>query len=152
MTECRRLEFQLAELKEFDHPLNKELAMAGKDWMQSFLRRHPELSIRTPEATSGARAMGFNKVAVANFFNLLIETVDKYQLTADKIYNMDEIGVSVNPKGMSKIIATKGKRQVGALTSGARGETITLEICFSASGAYMPPMFIFGRKKCNKLS
>ncbi|XP_050313145.1 uncharacterized protein LOC126748156 [Anthonomus grandis grandis] len=91
--------------------------------------------------------MGFNKVAVGNFFNLLIETVDKYQLTADKISNVDETGVSVNPKGMSKIIATKGKRQVGALTSGERGETVTVQICFSASGAYMPPMFIFGRKK-----
>ena len=73
--------------------------------------------------------------------------MDKYKLTADRIFNVDETGVSVNPKGMSKIIATKGKRQVGALSSGERGETVTVEICFSASGAYMPPMFIFGRKK-----
>ena len=73
--------------------------------------------------------------------------MDKYKLTADRIFNVDETGVSVNPKRMSKIIATKGKRQVGALSSGEKGETVTVEICFSTSGAYMPSMFIFGRKK-----
>lgn len=147
ITECRKLAFQLAEQNGIQHPFNKNDKMAGKGWMMGFFNRHKDLSIRKPEATSGARAMGFNKVAVEQFFKLLQETVEKYQLTADKIYNVDETGVTVNPKGNSKVIASKGKRQVGALTSAERGETITSEICFSASGAYMPPMLIFPRKR-----
>lgn len=147
ITECRKLAFQLAEQNGIQHPFNKNDKMAGKGWMTGFFNRHKDLSIRKPEATSGARAMGFNKVAVEQFFKLLQETVEKYQLTADKIYNVDETGVTVNPKGNSKVIASKGKRQVGALTSAERGETITSEICFSASGAYMPPMLIFPRKR-----
>ncbi|XP_008180862.1 uncharacterized protein LOC100571291 [Acyrthosiphon pisum] len=92
------------------------LIMAGQDWMNNFLLRHPDLSLRKSEATSGARAMGFNK------------------LNANRIYNCDETGITVNPKGQSKVLATEGKRQVGIITSAERGETVTAVICFSASG------------------
>lgn len=91
--------------------------------------------------------MGFNKVAVSQFNSLLNEIIDKHKLTADKIFNCDETGLSVNPKSQSKIIALKGKRQVGAITSAERGETVTAEVCMSASGLYMPPMLIFPRIK-----
>lgn len=147
MTECRKLAFQLAELNNIDHPFSKTAQTAGKGWMQAFLRRYPELTIRKPEATSGMRARGFNKVAVLKFFTLLGELVEKYHFTAQQIYNVDETGITVIPKGASRIIAVKGKRQVGALTSGERGELVTAEICFSAAGSYMPPMLIYPRKK-----
>ncbi|XP_043478272.1 MFS-type transporter clz9-like [Leptopilina heterotoma] len=45
--------------------------------------------------------------------------------------------------------AQKGRKQVGAITSAERGATITVEICLSASGQYMPPMIIFPRKRMN---
>ncbi|KAF2886717.1 hypothetical protein ILUMI_19456 [Ignelater luminosus] len=133
--ECRHLAFQLAELNGCVHSFNKDLELSEKDWMQGFLRRHPDVSNRTPEATSRARAMDFNRVAVGQFFKLLTETVEKHHLTADKIYNSDETGITINPKGLSRILVTKGKRQVGALTSRERDEMVTVEICFSAAGA-----------------
>ncbi|KAF2884140.1 hypothetical protein ILUMI_22029 [Ignelater luminosus] len=96
--------------------------------MQESLRRHSDVPIRTPEATSGVCAMGFNWVAVDRFFKLLIKTVEKYYLTANKSYNADKTGIMVNPKGLCKILATKGKQQVIVITSGERGETVTVEI------------------------
>lgn len=120
---------------------------AGKDWVQGFLSRHPELSIRKPESTSAARAAGFNKQAVEQFFNFLGNVYDEHKLSPDRIYNCDETGVSVVPKTKSKIIARKGRKQVGSITSAERGTTITIEICFSASGQYMPPMMVFPRKR-----
>ena len=44
-----------------------------------------------------------------------------------------------------KIVATKGERQVGKLTSGERDQTVTLICGMSAIGNYLPPMFIFPR-------
>lgn len=48
------------------------------------------------------------------------------------------------------MIALKGKRQAGSLTSAERGETVTAEVVMSASGAYMPQMLIIRREKKTK--
>ncbi|KAJ3658355.1 hypothetical protein Zmor_010098 [Zophobas morio] len=64
MKEFRRLAYQLAEKNNCSHKFSKTLEMAEEDWVRGFLTRHRDLSLRKPEATSGARAMGFNRVAV----------------------------------------------------------------------------------------
>ncbi|XP_018370138.1 PREDICTED: uncharacterized protein LOC108765788 [Trachymyrmex cornetzi] len=141
--DLREIAFQLAEKNNIDHPF-KDTA-AGLDWAYGFMKRNPSLSLRIPEATSATRAMGFNKVVVANFFKLLEETITNNEITPDRIYNCDKTGFTVNPKTQSKIIAKKGRRQVGAITSAERGQTVTAEICFSAAGVFVPPMLIFSR-------
>lgn len=73
--------------------------------------------------------------------------VDELKLAGDRIHNFDETGLTVNPKGHSKVIALKGRRQVGTVTSVKRGQTVTAEICVSASGCYVPPMLIYPRKR-----
>jgi len=143
--ELRGLAFQLAEKNNLKHPFQKDNLKAGKDWLYGFMKRHTDLSLRQPEATSAARASGFNKVAVSKFYALLTDVVDKYKLTASQIFNVDETGISCVPKSQSKIIACRGRRQVGTLTSAERGQTITVEICMCADGSYMPPMLIFPR-------
>ena len=46
-----------------------------------------------------------------------------------------------------KIVARKGVKQVGAVTSAERGTLITLACAVNALGNSIPPMFIFPRKK-----
>lgn len=145
MTDFRKLAYQLAVRNNCNNRFNCNTEIAGETWMREFLKRNPTLALRKPEATSGARAMGFNKIAVDNFFGLLIETIDTHKLTGDRIYNSDETGVSVNPKGQSRILAKRGKRQVGIINPSERGQTVTAEICVSAAGNYMPPSLIFPR-------
>lgn len=78
--------------------------------MYSFMKRHPDLFLGQPEATSAARASGFNQVAVSKFFALLTEVVDKNKLTASQIFNVDETGITCVPKSQSKVIACRGRR------------------------------------------
>lgn len=145
--ELSELAFQLAERNNMKHPFNAAAKSAGRDWVKGFLTRNPTLTIRKPESTSVARAMGFNKVAVDKFFDLLESQLDKFKFTGDRIFNCDETGLTVNPKGHTKVVALKGRRQVGTVTSAERGQTVTVEICVSASGNYIPPMIIYPRKR-----
>lgn len=46
---------------------------------------------------SAARAVGFNRVAVSNIFGLLTSVLDDHRLTPDRIYNVDESNITVNP-------------------------------------------------------
>lgn len=144
-TELRRLAYQLAQRNGLQHNFNNNDQIAGLDWLKGFLRRHQNLSLRTPEATSAARAMGFNEVSVGKFFDLLTKVMEEFNFRPTRIYNVDETGLTTVPKSQSKIIAMKRRRQVGTLTSGERGQLITAVLCMSAAGHYVPPFLIFPR-------
>lgn len=148
-SELRSMAYQLAERNVKAHDFNAELAMAGRDWLSGFMKRNPTLSLRAPEPTSAARAMGFNKVVVGKFYELLGALMDQFKFTPDRIWNVDETGIATVPKSQSKVIALKGRRQVGILSSAERGTLTTAEICFSAVGTYMPTMLIFPRVREN---
>ena len=60
---------------------------------------------------------------------------------------MDETGLTTVQSKPSSIVAQRGKKQVGALTSAERGKLCTVEICMSAAGQFIPPMIVFPRKR-----
>lgn len=55
------LAYQLAVKNNIIHTFSVKNESAGKDWLKSFLDRHPELSFRRPTGTSFSRAKGFNR-------------------------------------------------------------------------------------------
>ncbi|KAJ4449820.1 hypothetical protein ANN_01226 [Periplaneta americana] len=91
-----------------------------------FLERHSNiLSIRRPCGTSFARALGFNKENVDKFFQMLEAEYDKFHYTPDRIYNVDETGVTVMQNKVVDVISRKGKRQIASMTAAERGSLIT---------------------------
>lgn len=133
--------YTVAETLNIPHPFDKERKLAGNDWLANFLARSNTLSMRKPEATSIQRIEGFNKDAVEQFFNVLSDCFKKHNYSAQQVYNIDETGFNVVHK-VRKIIAEKGKKQVGRAVSGERGKNITVCCAFNAAGSYVPPFFI----------
>lgn len=147
MLELRKLAFDLAEKNGIPHKFNKEKGVAGWNWIKGFLRRNPSISLRKPELTSAARAQAFNKPRIKDFFKRLAEVLDSNDIRAENIWNVDESGFSTVQSRSVKIFATKGRKQVGFLSSAERGKHFTVICAMSAIGAFVPPAIVFPRKK-----
>ena len=143
--DLRHLAFDLCEKAKISHPFNKKTKMAGKDWVRNFLARH-NLTVRQPLSTSIARFSGFNRKQVERFFEIFKESLTSKAYTPARLWNMDETGLSTVQKP-GKILAAKGARQVGKATSDERGTLVTLICACSAAGVFLPPMFVFPRKR-----
>ena len=142
----RQLAFQMALINGLKMPETWESNhMAGEAWLSGFLSRHPNLAIRTPEATSLARAAAFNKPNIAKFFDILNGVVTKHNIVGRNILNLDESGITTVQK-VPKVISQKGSKQVGQVTSAERGELVTICGIISATGQSIPPAFVFPRK------
>ena len=142
----RALAFEMAKVNSFPMPKKwVENKLAGADWLNAFLKRHPGLSIRCPEATSVARATAFNPFNISAFFDVLEPVIKRLNSGGRVIYNLDETGCTTVQK-VPKVVAIKGCKQVGQVTSRERGELVTMCAIVSATGNTIPPAFIFPRK------
>lgn len=77
----------------------------------------------------------FNKNAVQSFFKNLENIYEIYKLTLNRVWNVDQTGVTTVQK-ISKTLAQKGKRQVGGLRSAESGVNVTAVASMSESGHF----------------
>ena len=144
LEKCRAQAYEFAVINKLTIPQNwSRDRKAGMDWWKGFKVRN-KLSIRAPEATSMARATAFNKPMVDQFYDNLSSVLDTYMFDAKDIYNTDEVGCTT-VQIPSKVVAQKGKKQVGSITSAERGDLVTVVYTICASGNVLPPLFIFPR-------
>nr|XP_023012926.1 uncharacterized protein LOC111502960 [Leptinotarsa decemlineata] len=139
--------FIYAKKNNLNYPKNwDKYEKAGDDWLSSFLSRHNQISLRTPEATSVARAKGFNRREVGRFYENLEALTVKYDIDASRLYNMDETDISNTTNKSPKVISIRGKKQVGIIASAERGQLTTVIGCCNAAGSFLPLFLIFARK------
>jgi hypothetical protein len=146
-SDCRKLAYEMAVRNRVKYPKSWDREKeAGVDWMWGFMRRHPQLSLRTPEGCSLSRATSFNRHNVNIFFLNLRNILKRHKNLADgtRIYNMDETATTTVQKS-AKVIAEKGIKQVSKITSGERGTLVTTCVIISASGNSLPPAMVFPR-------
>lgn len=146
--EFMSLAFEYAYRNKLKYPKSWDKnKKAGEEWFQRFLSRHTTLTLRTPESTSVARAKGFNRREVNHFYENLESAIEKNNIEASRLYNMDETGISTTSNKPPKVISVKGKKQVGMIASAERGQLTTVIGCCNAAGCFLPPFLIFARKK-----
>ena len=146
--DLRRMALSLAIRNNLKHPFSDQ--GAGHKWLKLFLKRHrDQLSVRKPTGTSYARALGFTKENVSKFHDHYAAELEKVKYTPDRIWNVDETGLSIVQSKVPHVIGLRGKRQIGAITSAERGSLITVIVSMSAAGNFIPPLVIFPRTNMN---
>ena len=141
--ECQKLANRFAKANRIEIPKSwYDKQQIGLDWLTSFLKRHRQLSLRTPKSTSLARASSFNRNNVNSFFQNLKLVLNRHNFQPLTIWNMDEIGITTVRKP-DRIIGTHGTKQIGAITSAEQGTLITAVGTISASENSIPFYLIF---------
>lgn len=114
----------------------------GKALWERFMRDHKELSFRVPQELTAARAAKSNPLVIQNHFAELQRIIRDNNLSAERIWNMDESGFSVSSR-LQKVLAQKNSRQVHKIAT--RNSIEHLSVCptISAAGAFIPPLLIY---------
>ena len=119
-------------------------------WYYRFINRHQQLVLRKGDPTANVRMDSVNKETMENYFSLLKDTLEQYDLlnNPSQIYNVDEMGMPLDHHP-PKIVTTRGQKKVRCRTSGNRSQ-ITVIACVSAVGQVIPPFVIFDSKSLNQ--
>ena len=121
--------------------------MPGKDWWYAFLKRHPEISQRTPEVLQKLRAYCCTPAAIEKWFSDFESFVvlNDIKNQSRRIWNADESGFPLCPK-TSRVIAMRSQKHVYSVSSDSKCQITTL-VAANASGNVIPPMHIYPGKR-----
>jgi hypothetical protein len=61
INDIRALVYEYCEKNNINNNFNSDNKMAGRDFVNGFLKRHPKLSLRKPESISMNRVFGLNR-------------------------------------------------------------------------------------------
>lgn len=141
--EIRLLAYNLAKYNSMKMPESWIINdIAGGDWFSGLIKRHNNISIQKPEATSKARATSFNRHNVELFYSNLATVMSRHQFQPQNIWNMDETGVTT-VQMPDRVVARKDHKQVGSIVSAERGTLVTMACAVSALGNHISPFFGF---------
>ena len=114
--------------------------LPGRKWWSLFLKRHPGISLRTPEHLPLSRVRACTSEALDRWYHDFDQFLEAHSLKdqAHLIWNADESGFQQT----GKILAIRNARTVYGGTQDSK-ELITTICAASASGDTIPPMHIF---------
>lgn len=111
------------------------------------MKRHPDLSQRTPQALGHERAaVTLEKLeawfkGVTEFLKAEVTDYEAMMNDPSRIFNADETGHPLSTK-TGVVLAEKGVKNVYQVTSSDKTQ-ITVMACLNAAGDYLPPMILY---------
>jgi hypothetical protein len=118
----------------------------GQNWPSRFIKRQPDLQTRYNRKYDYQRAKCEDPVLLQQWFNLIHNTIIKYGIITDDIYNFDETGFAMGIASTSQVITSSDRRQKPHLIQQGDREWATVIEAISAKGFILPPMVILKGK------
>ena len=126
---------------------SKDLSISVK-WVSRFIQRHPELKSKYTRQYDYQRAKCEDPELIKGWFNCVQETILRYGIAEQDIYNMDETGFQMGVASTAKVICGSETRDSHAKSiQPGNCEWITIIIAINASGHALPPQIIMAGKK-----
>ena len=119
-------------------------ATIGENWVNRYIKRHPELKSKYTRKYDYQRAKCEDPGLIKSWFTCVQETIQKYGILMEDIYNMDETGFQMGVASTAKVVCGSETKQshAKALQPGNR-EWVTAIVAINAAGWTLPPPIIF---------
>ena len=113
----------------------------GQRWVYRFITRHPEIKSRYSRKYDYKRAKCEDPEVMRAWFRLVQNTIAKYRILDEDIYNFDETGFQMGMISTAKVVTSAERDRTVSLQPGNR-EWVTAIESINSTGWVLPPMFI----------
>ncbi|KAJ3464857.1 hypothetical protein MRS44_009643 [Fusarium solani] len=114
----------------------------GKRWASNFIKRHPDLKTRFFRKYDYQRAKCEDPTIIRNWFTLVANTIAKYGVRLDDIYNVDETGFMMGIIQSGMVVTGTDRRGKPKSVQPGNREWITVIQAINADGQAIPPFII----------
>lgn len=135
---------QMANLLLQKRSQNNTLTV-GQRWVYNFVQRHDSLQSKYTRKYDYQRAKCEDPTIIRDWFRLVRNTIEKYGILEEDIYNFDETGFQMGVISTAKVITGANKGKPVSVQPGNR-EWVTVIDCISSYGYSVPPVIIFEGK------
>jgi len=118
----------------------------GKNWVPNFVKRQPLLQTKYNRKYDYQRAMCEDPKQIQGWFRLVQNTVAKYGILQEDIYNFDETGFQMGVISTSKVVTRSERKGRPKTKQPGNREWVTLVHTINACGWVLPAFVIFEAK------
>ncbi|KAK8869161.1 transposase [Apiospora arundinis] len=136
---------QIKELAQRVLALHGNPMPLGKNWIESFLRRHPALRTKRQRRIDSQRINGASTEVIKSWFSTKLRIPQIQAIKPENRHNMDEHGILEGQGGNGLVVGSSELRSIQQKQPGSRRWTTILE-CVSALGRAIPPLVIYKGK------
>ena len=117
----------------------------GQRWVYNFIQRHDSLQSKYTRKYDYQRAKCEDPTIIRDWFRLVQNTIEKYGILEEDIYNFDETGFQMGVISTAKVITGANRGKPVSVQPGNR-EWVTVIDCILSYGWSVPPVIIFEGK------
>lgn len=118
----------------------------GKSWVNRFIGRHPELKTKFSRKYDHQRALSEDPEVIRGWFRLVRNTIEKYGIVPDDIYNFDETGFQMGVISTAKVVTGSERARNPKLVQPGDREWVTIIAGVNATGWALRTMIILKGK------
>ena len=121
---------------------DRDMSPVGNRWARNFVKRHEELDMRFFRKYDYQRAKCEDPTIIYNWFMLVQNTIAKYGILLDDIYNFDETGFLMGMIASGMVVTGSEKRGKPKSVQPGSREWITVIQAINAEGWAIPPFIV----------
>ncbi|RYC79608.1 hypothetical protein BFJ63_vAg17509 [Fusarium oxysporum f. sp. narcissi] len=121
---------------------DRDASPVGKRWAINFIKRQPELKTRFQRKYDYQRAKCEDPIAIRNWFRLVQNTIAKYGIRSDDIWNFDETGFMMGVISSAIVITSSERRGRPKSVQPGNREWVTAIQAINAEGQAIDPFIV----------